>query len=381
MLYAHNVVPGDATGNILLATLASLRQAGHDARVFAPLSGVRDRAIRRADLGKVRRSRFFKAADVHLFEFGWTYELFDLLLEIEAPARTIVRFHGITPRALMPQRLQDGIDRTSTQLVNAKRADLVLGASEYAAAMLVAHGIDPARVRVLPLPVRLPIVDHRATTPGITTLLFVGRLMPSKGTLDLLTALAALRDGGTRDWRLRVVTDLASADPDYERLVRAFVGSAALAPMIDHFGGVESREELARLYASSDAVIVPTYHDTYCLPMLEGLASRCAVIAYASGAVPEVASGLARLVPTGDIAALTLEIARLFECVAARSVGIASGETIPREEFERRAHDRTRVLDGRTYDRALLAMMVEGDAGRMGRPSLTGRFASWWRSR
>ena len=359
-LYNVNVVPADATGNTLLAKLAALRAAGVPTRVFTHASDVVDESIDVVtEIDQVRRNAFFRKTDVHVFEFGWTYKLFDLLREIKPPARTIVSFHGITPRALMPPHAVAGIEQTTTQLSNARVADIVLAASRYGRDFLVEHGINPGRVRLLPLPIRLPHVRRQPTNPARTALLFVGRLVPSKGALDLLQSLAILRDEGLVRWGLSIVTNPAAAHPDYMARVQDFIRDAGLAPWIDHFGVIEDRERLANLYAGADAVVVPTYSETYCLPLLEALANGCAVIAYASGAVPEISRGLARLLPTGDAQALKREIARLLSSPGASTVAISDDLSIPRTEFERLAHERTRDLTGETYDLAFLELIRE----------------------
>jgi glycosyltransferase involved in cell wall biosynthesis len=357
-LYNGNVVLGDATGNALLAKRSALASAGVPTRLYTHHSAIdaSDITVVR-DVDQVRRDPFRQNAGVHVFEFGWTYELFDLVREVTPPARAIVTFHGITPRALLPDHLQGGFDLSVAQLEYAKRADVVLCASAYARTVLTGRGFEAARIHILPLPIRLPRTPRQASARSELYLLFVGRLMPSKGLLDLLHALAALRDEGRILWRLSVVTNEMASDPAYTERVRRYIDEVQLGAHIEHFGKIENRAELAARYAAADVVIIPTYHETYCLPLLEAFANGCAVIAYASGAVPETASGLARLVPTGDVRALTDELRLLFAAAGRPEVGIANGESIPRTEFERRSHLRTRDLAGETYDRRFLQIV------------------------
>ena len=329
-------------------------------RLYSQHASVADRDVQVVSgIRRVRWSLFYRSANLHVFDFGWHYELLDLLFEIRPPVRSIVVFHGFTPRDIMPPHLQAGTDQTVAQLANMMRADVVLAASHYSKTFLAEHGVEPERIRVLPLPLRLPVEPRRVAAGNVTNLLFVGRLFVSKGVLDLLRALATLRDNGKTAWRLSIVSNPAASDRGYTTAAHEFIRDANLTPWIDHFGAVEDRARLATLYASSDAVIIPTYHETYCMPLLEALANGCAVIGYASGAVPEISQGLARLVATGDVGALMRELARLFETKGSSAVAIADGGSLPREEFERRTRERTRDLTGEAYDQAFLEIVRE----------------------
>jgi glycosyltransferase involved in cell wall biosynthesis len=86
---------------------------------------------------------------------------------------------------------------------------------------------------------------------GRPVLLFVGRLIPEKGIFDLLDAINALSH--TCDCFLRVA-GLGS----HEQAIRERVHELGLSESVELLGYVEE-DTLARLYASSDVFVLPTY--------------------------------------------------------------------------------------------------------------------------
>ncbi len=333
-------------GNALRHKLHALRAGGIETRVFAHVCDDPEASDVRvvSSLDEARRDPFYQRARLHIFEFGWEYLLFDLLAELPRTARSMVFFHGVTPRHFLPDRDREGHDRSLLQFEHAKRADLVLAASRYSSGLLAGRGIDPSRIRMARLPVMLPRVPPTRAPRATIKLLFVGRIVPSKGLLDLLQALARLRDTGRTNWELAIASNPITTNDTYLKEVSEFADSAGLAPHLRFLGKVESRLDIAKLYAETAAIIIPTSHETYCLPALEGLASGCAVVAYDVAALPEITCGLAQLVEPGRVEALARAIALVCAAADRGEVPIARGEPIPRGEFERRARAATKHL-------------------------------------
>jgi len=86
---------------------------------------------------------------------------------------------------------------------------------------------------------------------GVPTLLFVGRLIPEKGVLDLVRAVARLNR--TIPCRLLVAGDGPSAS-----VVAATVEELGIAGSVELLGYV-SGSDLARCYQEADAFVLPTY--------------------------------------------------------------------------------------------------------------------------
>ena len=89
-------------------------------------------------------------------------------------------------------------------------------------------------------------------------------------------------------------------------------------------------DALARLYAESDALLLPSTHEGYGMVLAEAVAAGLPIIASRVGAVPEVVrAGLeAELVPPGDAGGMARAIIRLAD---------------PQERQRRAAHARERA--------------------------------------
>jgi len=154
---------------------------------------------------------------------------------------------------------------------------------------------------------RAPI-DLRASRR--IAVLCVGNWVPKKGMLDALEALAALPDEmvtlhlvGDERWGSRYGRSVADrvARPDLNRRV------------VRH--GPVSREEVASLYRSADAFLLPSSMEAYGTAFGEALAEGLPVIGYRAGNLPYLADhekeGL--LAEPGDIGALSQFLARVAE--------------------------------------------------------------------
>jgi glycosyltransferase involved in cell wall biosynthesis len=87
---------------------------------------------------------------------------------------------------------------------------------------------------------------------SVPTLLFVGRLIPEKGILDLVRAVACVN--GTTQCRLLIAGDGPSASAVSQR-----AGELGIADNVELLGYV-SGEDLARRYREADAFVLPTYY-------------------------------------------------------------------------------------------------------------------------
>jgi glycosyltransferase involved in cell wall biosynthesis len=155
--------------------------------------------------------------------------------------------------------------------------------------------------------VAVPGADPAAAAPGTAEgreLLCVGAVAPHKGQ-DLL--LDALADMTHLEWHC-VVVGARDRDPSFAERLR-HQADTELAGRIT-FAGIRTGEALARAYAGSDALIVPSRVESYGMVVTEALARGVPVIAAEIGGLPEAlghAPSGARpglLVPPADVPAL-----------------------------------------------------------------------------
>ena len=129
-----------------------------------------------------------------------------------------------------------------------------------------------------------------------------------KGLPYMLRALHSLK--GEVEVKLTVVGN-AAPDSQPARLMKEY----DLDGMVTFTGGIE-REELARLYATSEIAVSPSLYEGFGLPAAEAMSSGLPVIAARAGALPEVVgkdgeTGI--LVPPADSDALAAAVKRLLD--------------------------------------------------------------------
>ncbi len=152
---------------------------------------------------------------------------------------------------------------------------------------------------------------------------FVGNLIPRKRLLELLEALAKVRD-----WRL-AVAGREDADPAHAARVRARARRPDLAGRIS-FQGPLAANRLAALLRDSQLLAVPSTHEGFGMVYLEGFAFGLpALAAGRGGAVELVEEGRTGfLVPPDDPTAVGLLSARLDGLAADRdrlgAMGVAA---------------------------------------------------------
>lgn len=261
--------------------------------------------------------RDYCEADALVFSFGVYSPLFDAILVGNGHGRRVVQFHNVTPAGVAAPHHQALIERSFVQMHNIAHADEVWAVSEINAAVLRDAGIiSGSLMRVLPLQVEGPARQGLLTkpAPGIR-IAFVGRFVRSKGVLDLIEAFAALppRQPATQ---LALAGNLEFSDPSYVAALRERLSRDDLAERVHFLGTIEDSARDA-LYAESHILGIPSYHEGFCKPVVEGLRAGCIPVGYAAYNLPCIAGGLGRLVPSGDVAALTAALADVVAGIVA----------------------------------------------------------------
>jgi glycosyltransferase involved in cell wall biosynthesis len=202
------------------------------------------------------------------------------------------------------------------------RMDAVVAHSEHGAARLRDEvGLDPGKVRVIPhgafdyltrLPEEKPLPAELEGAEGPVILCF-GLLRPYKGIESLLAAFRRLR--GAELWvvgnpRMDVgpLRELAAEAGGRVRFITRFVEDA----------------EIPAIFRRADLVALPYLDAEHSGVLYTALAFGKPLVLSAVGGFPEVAAtGAARLVPPGDIDALTATLTELVADEPARA-GLAA---------------------------------------------------------
>jgi glycosyltransferase involved in cell wall biosynthesis len=153
-------------------------------------------------------------------------------------------------------------------------------------------------------------VTHRAVSGGPLRVLFVGNIIPRKGLLTLLEALAAVAPDA---WRLTVIGSRA-ADPAHARTVDRFLDTRRLRENVSVEDHVEDHR-LAEELRAHHVLAVPSSYEGFGIVYLEAMGFGVVPIgSRAGGAVEIIRDGKTGfLVPPGDAGALARVLSRLAE--------------------------------------------------------------------
>ena len=273
----------DAITNSMLLIRSLLRAAGFRSEIF-----VEDRG-KGVDCGiRLMESLPDRADYVLLVHHSMGYPSFDALMA--NPAKKVLFYHNITPADLLCDlpHLQNLAKIGRKQL--AKLRDHVvfaLSASDYNSVELRRLGF-PA-VRTCPLLFDLSDMTRRSAglrrDDGVFTVLFVGRITPSKAQDALIDAFAIFRERFGRACRLVLVGALDLTQHRYLDRIEERITVAGLEGIVE-LPGLVSDAELDDWYCQANLYVSLSRHEGFGVPLVEALARAIPVIAWPTGAVP-----------------------------------------------------------------------------------------------
>lgn len=202
-------------------------------------------------------------------------------------------------------------------------AAAVTSPSTFVAGLLREQGV--AEVSVLPNPIDALPSGKR---PRSKRILCVARLVPRKGVHHLIQAMSAVG----RDWELVIAGDGPMLAPLRQQAVELGVRVS--------FEGFVPRERLPELYLSSSVFVLPSLQENFPMVLVEAMAAGCAVITTEGSGCAEIVGSAGRLVPPGDVQALTEALVDLTENAhAVAALGLCGRRSIRRFNSSRVAAD------------------------------------------
>lgn len=363
----HDAISNSVDHKLQILTELQAEGLPVEATVFTHGSDRVDPRVRTIDSVEAAiRLPEFEAADLHIFEYGITYPLFNAVFLLDRPLVGV--YHNLTPPQLVVDApVREAMERSLIQKHNLARLDHVSCVSEINYQDLVEFGIPAERLSVLPLPARPEVERARPVTAverreGPVELLYVGRFVHAKGVLDLVDAVRRLAARGVGGFRVTLAGNLEHSSPDVVRELRAAEGTAPTSGLV-RIVPTPSDTQLAELYGRADAVVLPSYHEGFCVPVVEALSMGCQVIASDAGNIPSVLGGLGRIVPAGDVEALADAIADWVARVQAQRTSggellhpTAAGD-VPDEVWRARVQGRAERYSFPAYRRGFLRLL------------------------
>lgn len=323
----------DAISNSIRDEISWLVAAGHDVRFFAYACDYTEIIFTKVDdIKDVVFDQHFLSSDLVVFHFGIFYPLFNLLPLISSRAKRLVIFHNITPREFVSPTNYETIEKSFSQLGNMMWADHIVCDSETNLGVIRDVGIERS-ASVLSLAIQLQSTvptSKPSFADGIIRLVFVGRFVRAKGPHDFLSAVKSVL---AADQACKLRIDLIGNVQFSEASFIESIQQAALLLLQECgdriqilFHGNAAETVKQQLLRNADLFVLPTYHEGFCVPIIEAIASGCKVIAYKNSNVPAISGGLALLTPTGDLEKLSIALTTGIRLVSsARWVGSGNG--------------------------------------------------------
>ena len=220
-------------------------------------------------------------------------------------------------------------------LARLQTCDEVIAISDFIAEQAIAHGVPRHRVTTIKnttLPLVPPEITvredvraelglpHNACVVG-----FVARLDPFKGHAEAIEAFT--RMASTRPHVHFVIAGRGELEPTLK-------DQAAGTPVAERIHFLGFRTDVPRLLAGMDLFIHPSYNEPFGLAVLEAQAAGLPVLAFRSGATPEIVrhgeTGL--LAGEGSVEELADLLADLVDDADSRKrMGAAARESVARE--------------------------------------------------
>jgi D-inositol-3-phosphate glycosyltransferase len=184
--------------------------------------------------------------------------------------------------------------RIATEKKLAQNCQRILAPTDREKENLIKHCHTPAQnIGVVPCGVNLDLFRPMEKSVARQLLgfdenesivLYVGRFDPIKGIDRLLEAVAHLKH--LKRMRLVIVGGDGPATPEYQKL-RQLCGKFGIQKFV-HFAGRVEQNQLPPYYSAADALVVPSYYESFGLVGLESLACGTPVVATRVGAMVDI---------------------------------------------------------------------------------------------
>ena len=344
--------PADAVSNDVVTMRRVLSARGHDVSIFADSSSVSGEPEQPP---ATALSYLREPSDVLIYHhsIGW-----DSGIEIfaAAPCRKIIKYHNVTPPhffAGISERHQHLCEtgRSQIKAIVAARPDLYLAASAFNRCDLLAAGSETHKTLVVPPfnqadqllaePADLELLDEY--DDASINLLAVGGVRPNKGHADLIEAFALYYYTCSGQARLFIVGAEDDVFKPYAAGLRKLIDGWSIASRVI-FTGEVSIAALKSYYLLADAMLMTSEHEGFAVPLVEAMAMKVPIVAYASTAIPETGGDAALIWSERDPFLMAQSIAFLQAHEAAKMELVYRGSQRYEENFSNHAIEK-RFLD------------------------------------
>ncbi|MBN1487933.1 MAG: glycosyltransferase [Anaerolineae bacterium] len=288
----NGMMYGDAISNHVLEIDARLRAWGHTTAIF---SGY----VAPEMEGKVRPDKDYVAhlndAD-SLLIFHYSVYNPNVRLFQTTRARRLLIYHNITPARFF-YKWDTGIaaqcDIGRQILRQLADCEFALGDSDFNRQELIAAGFSPEKTGVLPIFLTTDFFESCAPDPGLKSSLresgdvnwlTVGRVVPNKALEDVIRVFYIYNQYINPASKLYIVG--SQYVKFYVEQLKVLVADLGLHDQVVFTGRV-SDADLVAYYQAADLYLCASYHEGFCVPLIESMYFGVPVLARKSTAVPE----------------------------------------------------------------------------------------------
>lgn len=299
---------GDAVSNDVSGMFEVLRRLNFDVRIYAADWFPKERGGRSSHRLKTSpvepkvwslstiKSFLADTSDLLIYHYsmGWDPGL-DLLGELKC--KRVIKYHNVTPPEFYKgwSENHENICRAGREQLEAlvgADCDVYLSDSDYNMWELISKGADQSKCFVVP---PFHLVDHlQSLEPnfevldryrnGTTNILMVGRVCPNKGHVALIEAFATYHRSYNNKSRLLIVGKEQYELKAYSMFLRETVARLGLQDAVIFTGEVNA-EALKSYYLLAKAFLLTSHHEGFCVPLVEAMAMKVPIVAYASSAI------------------------------------------------------------------------------------------------
>jgi glycosyltransferase involved in cell wall biosynthesis len=220
-------------------------------------------------------------------------------------ARVVVTVHGLASLRL-PTELHERLPRRARLKYKhlLESVERVITVSESSKRDIVdVYEVAPERISVIYNGIDEVFHSEDSELPKVDVddrpyILSVCAAIPKKNVSSIIRALAALKERGLPH-RLVHIGPPGSAQASLEAEVRRFNLRNDVV-----FKGYVSKFELAAYYRGADALLFPSFHEGFGIPIVEAMASGCPVVTSTAFSMPEIAGDAALLVDPYNVESL-----------------------------------------------------------------------------
>ena len=288
--FHSGVAPGDAITNQMFALQSVIQNMGYESHIYAQHIEYDTLQIRHLD------SFIPSENELLLVHHSMGHHLLNRVVSFSNPIITV--YHNITPASELDDsayKFFSNLGRSQLAVL-AQRSLAGIADSHYNRKEMLLTGFNDVEV----IPVRTNFREYEIAGQlrhPERDWLFVGRLAPNKGQIEIIRAFNHYHHTSDKAARLHLVG--AHNMRTYVDLIGEEIENLNLITQIDAPGKLDDLALMNR-YARAGVFVSLSRHEGFGVPLLEAMAAQVPVVALASSAVTETMGGAGVLINSSD---------------------------------------------------------------------------------